>query len=133
MNENRNYGQKVSKAIHRTDCEIDIFNNNDSQRRARETSRTTENQHILPAGKNWSGGDISGSNRGTISGGIIRQLIQEADDQLKESIARVKKLQQRKEQLMQLFHELSEKTGETGDDIDGYLGSLSHPQTSEEE
>ncbi|NER05021.1 MAG: hypothetical protein F6K17_21700 [Okeania sp. SIO3C4] len=49
-------------------------------------------------------------------GGILKQLIQETQEHLDESISRTEKLFQRKQQLIQIFNQLAEKTGETWDE-----------------
>lgn len=71
-----------------------------------------EDQPIRTGGENRSGSDSSCSPRGTASGGILRQLIEEADEQLAYHELQIKKVKQRREQLQQLYEEQQQKAGD---------------------
>ena len=66
------------------------------------------------AGLSGKAGEVSDKqNRRTIAGGMLKQLIDEAIDQLQQTKKQQKKLEARIEQLTLLSQELCEKTGET--------------------
>ena len=71
-----------------------------------------EDQPFRTGGENRSGSDSSCSPRGTASGGILRQLIEEADEQLAYHELQIKKLKQKREQLLKLYEEQQQETGE---------------------
>jgi hypothetical protein len=71
-----------------------------------------ENLSLRTGRENRSRSDSDRSPRGTTVGGILRQLIEEADDQLAYHDSQIKKLTQRREQLQQLYEELQQKAGE---------------------
>ncbi len=58
------------------------------------------------------------TSRGTISGGILRQLIEENSIQLAHYRSEIERLERRQRQLEALFEELRVKTGEDLDDED---------------
>ncbi|NET17210.1 MAG: hypothetical protein F6K08_32570 [Okeania sp. SIO1H6] len=69
MNEEKAYGKKVSEGVHRTNDQIDVFYNSDSQGGFEQVGSTKGAKHLLPFRENWSGGNTVSSDRGTISGG----------------------------------------------------------------
>ena len=71
-----------------------------------------ENLSVRTGGENRSRSASDRSPRGTTAGGILRQLIEESDDQLAYHESQIKKLTQRREQLQQLYEELQQKAGE---------------------
>jgi len=71
-----------------------------------------ENLSVRTGGENRSWSDSGCSPRGTAFGGILRQLIEEADEQLAYHELQIKKVKQRREQLQQLYEEQQQKAGE---------------------
>ena len=71
-----------------------------------------ENQPIRTGGEDCTRHDSARSPRGTASGGILRQLIEEADEQLAYHELQIKKVKQRREQLQQLYEEQQQKASE---------------------
>jgi|ERR671932_192400 hypothetical protein len=71
-----------------------------------------ENQPIRTGGEDCTRHDSAHSPRGTASGGILRQLIEEADEQLAYHELQIKKLKQKREQLLKLYEEQQQKASE---------------------
>jgi len=71
-----------------------------------------ENQPIRTGGEDCTRHDSARSPRGTASGGILRQLIEEADEQLAYHELQIKKVKQRREQLLKLYEEQQQEAGE---------------------
>src|SRR5919202_979117 len=72
------------------------------------------------------------TSRRTISGGILRQLIEENGIQLAHYKCEVERLERRQRQLEELFEELRVKTGEDLDD-EGEIGDRIDDASDEEE
>ena len=69
-----------------------------------------------PAGKRRDSDGHINPERGTISGGILRQLIAETHDQLADYRSKIDKLENRLLQLEELYAQLQAKTGEGEDE-----------------
>ncbi len=74
-----------------------------------------ENQPIRTGGEDCTRHDSARSPRGTTAGGILRELIDEIDEQSAYLSSQLKKLSDRRRHLERLYQELSAQTGE-GDD-----------------
>jgi hypothetical protein len=72
---------------------------------------TTEaNLSVRTGRENRSGSDSGCRSRGATAGGILRQLIEEVDDQLAYHKLQIKKLKQKREQLLKLHEEQQQTT-----------------------
>jgi hypothetical protein len=71
-----------------------------------------ENLSLRTGGENRSWSDSDRSPRGTTAGGILRQLMEEVDDQLAYHELQIKKLKQKREQLLKLYEEQQQEAGE---------------------
>ncbi|HEY9833522.1 MAG TPA: hypothetical protein V6D26_23425 [Stenomitos sp.] len=86
------------------------------------SSAATGNDEIRTGGairQRGDSGEPFRTSRRTISGGILRQLIEENGIQLAHYKSEVERLERRQRQLEELFEELKTKTGEDIDDEDG--------------
>lgn len=77
-----------------------------------------ENLSLRTGGENRSWSDSGCRSRGRSAGGILRQLMEEVDDQLAYHELQIKKLKQKREQLLKLYEEQQQEAGED----DGELG-----------
>ncbi|MEM1167841.1 MAG: hypothetical protein AAGJ08_01795 [Cyanobacteria bacterium P01_H01_bin.35] len=116
--ENQDNGKTANKEVHRNNKKRELYLNGDSKGWYQEASSIETNNSLSFSRDDWARGDNASATGGTVSGGILKQFIRETDDQLNESVARVKKLQERKQQLIELFRQLSEKTGESWENVD---------------
>src|SRR5919199_3606918 len=85
------------------------------------SSAATGNDEIRTGGairQRGDSGEPFRTSRRTISGGILRQLIEENGIQLAHYKSEVERLERRQRQLEELFEELRVKTGEDLDDED---------------
>lgn len=85
------------------------------------SSAATGNDEIRTGGairQRGDSGEPFRTSRRTISGGILRQLIEENGIQLAHYKSEVERLERRQRQLEELFEELRTKTGEDLDDED---------------
>ncbi len=73
---------------------------------------TQENLSVRTCGENRSRSDSGYRSRGRSAGGILRQLIEEVDDQLAYHKLQIKKLKQKREQLLKLHSEQQQEAGE---------------------
>ncbi len=74
-----------------------------------------EYQPLRTGGENWSWFDNDFSTRETTAGGILRELIDEVDEQSAYYSSQLKKLSDRRCHLEQLYQELQSQIGEGGD------------------
>ena len=84
----------------------------DQSKSAGDVKDTTSNQ----TGKRRDSDGHSNTERGTISGGILRQLIAETHDQLAEYRSKIEKLEQRSLQLLALYEQLQVETSKGEDE-----------------
>jgi hypothetical protein len=75
-----------------------------------------EYQPLRTGGENWSGHNSGCSPRGTTAGGILRELMDEIDEQSAYLSSQLKKLSDRRRQLEDLYRELQAQAGEGNDD-----------------
>lgn len=71
-----------------------------------------EDQPLRTGGENRSWSDSGCRSRGRSAGGILRQLMEEVDNQLAYHELQIKKLKQKREQLLKLYEEQQQKAGE---------------------
>jgi hypothetical protein len=71
-----------------------------------------ENLSVRNGGENRSRSDSGCRSRGRSAGGILRQLMEEVDDQLAYHELQIKKLKQKREQLLKLYEEQQQEAGE---------------------
>ena len=77
---------------------------------------TTEaNLSVRICRENWSWSDFNLSSRGTTAGGILRELIDEIDEQSAYLSSQLKKLSDRRRQLEDLYRELQAQAREGND------------------
>ena len=79
---------------------------------AHQDGRGKEDQPLRTGGENRSRSDSGCRSRGRSAGGILRQLIEEVDNQLAYHELQIKKLKQRREQLLKLHEEQQQEAGE---------------------
>ena|SRR3712207_300960 len=79
---------------------------------AHQNGAGKEDQPFRTGGENWARNDSGCRARGTTTGGILRQLIEEVDDQLAYHELQIKKLKQKHEQLLKMYEEQQQTTGE---------------------
>ncbi len=80
-----------------------------SYREAGSDGREVQVESIGAGRENSQGSNSINQPRRTIAGGILRQLIEENDDQLAYHSQQIEKLRHRRQQLDDLFNELIEK------------------------
>jgi len=71
-----------------------------------------EDQPLRTGGENRSWSDSGCRSRGRSAGGILRQLMEEVDDQLAYHELQIKKLKQKREHLLKLYEEQQQEAGE---------------------
>ena len=79
---------------------------------ADQDGRGKEDQPFRTGGENRSRSDSGCRSRGRSAGGILRQLMEEVDDQLAYHELQIKKLKQKREQLLKLYEEQQQEAGE---------------------
>ena len=79
---------------------------------AHQNGAGKEDQPLRTGGENWSRSDSGYRSRGRSAGGILRQLIEEVDDQLAYHKLQIKKLKQKREQLLKLHSEQQQEADE---------------------
>src|SRR5690242_11437153 len=72
---------------------------------AHQNGAGKEDQPFRTGGENRSWSDSSCRSRGRSAGGILRQLMEEVDNQLAYHELQIKKLKQKREQLLKLYEE----------------------------
>ena len=82
---------------------------------AHQNGAGKEDQPLRTGGENWSRSDFDLSPRGTTAGGILRELIDEIDEQSAYLSSQLKKLSDRRRQLEDLYRELQAQAGEGND------------------
>ena len=85
-----------------------------------------ENLSLRTGGENRSRSDCDRSPRGTTVGGILRELIDEVDEQSAYLSSQLKKLSDRRRQLEDLYQELQSQAGQGND------GALENDEELEE-
>ncbi len=87
---------------------------------SRQDGAGKEDQPLRTGGENRSGSDFDLSSRETTAGGILRELIEEVDEQSAYLSSQLKKLSDRRRHLEQLYQELQTQTGESseGESVD---------------
>lgn len=101
------------KEVQRNNQERQLHFDRDSKRGYQTTSNIEADDSISSSRNDWSGRNKTSSPGGTISGGILKRLIAETDNQIIELRSRCDKLEIHKQLLKELFDELSQKTGES--------------------
>ncbi|MBD1807657.1 hypothetical protein H6F98_19725 [Microcoleus sp. FACHB-SPT15] len=81
-----------------------------------ESAGAVKDRISNPTGKRRDSDRHINTERGTISGGILRQLIEETHDQLADYRSKINKLENRLLQLEELYAQLQAKTGEGEDE-----------------
>jgi hypothetical protein len=81
-----------------------------------QSARAVKDRISNPTGKRRDSDGYINTERGTISGGILRQLIAETHDQLADYRSKIDKLENRLLQLEELYAQLQAKTGEGEDE-----------------
>jgi|SRR4028119_127802 hypothetical protein len=74
-----------------------------------------EYQPLRTGGENWSGHNSGCRLGGTTVGGILRELIDEVDEQSAYHSSQLERLSDRRRHLEQLYQELQAQAGEGGD------------------
>jgi hypothetical protein len=84
----------------------------DKHRGSRRVSKGTKNQPLRIGGENRTAANPTGSTGGTISGGILNQLIQEARDQLEEHQEEIRRREAHIERINNYIRQLEELLGQ---------------------
>ncbi len=75
-----------------------------------------EYQPLRTGGENWARSDFHLSPRETTTGGILRELMDEIDEQSAYLSSQLERLSDRRRQLEDLYRELQAQAGEGSDD-----------------
>lgn len=104
-----NNAERESQDLQRVQKTDRIEPDTNSYREARPDGREVQSKSIRTGREDSQGADSINQPRRTIAGGILRQLIEENDDQLAYHSQQLEKLRNRRQQLGDLFNELVEK------------------------
>lgn len=84
---------------------------------AHQNGAGEEDQPLRTGGENWSRSDSDRSPGGTTIGGILRELMDEVDQQSAYLSSQLKKLSDRRRQLEDFYRELQAQAGQ-GNDVE---------------